>query len=214
VSRRRLLALYPAWWRRRYGEEAGAILEEAPLTVQGALDIARGAVDAWLCQRPPREDFARFTDEARQVVVCAQEAARDLRHHYLGTEHILLGLLGTGESVAARTLAGFGVSAELVRSRIVQVIGAGSRTPATWTRTVAGEHRWPAEGRMCVTPRTKRGFELALREAEHLGRDRVGPEHLLLGLLQEDEGIGVLVLRGLGADPDSVRDEVARLLRP
>ncbi|MGH2561298.1 MAG: Clp protease N-terminal domain-containing protein [Thermomicrobiales bacterium] len=211
MSRRSLLALYPAWWRQRYEEEARAILEEAPLTVRGALDIVRGAIDAWLRQRPPREGFARFTDEARQVVVCAQDEARDLRHNYLGTEHILLGLLAAREGVAARTLAAFGLSPELVRARIVQVLGAGSPTPAKCTRKVVDGDSWPAASWMCCTPRTKRGFEMARREAEHLGHDRVGPEHLLLGLLKEGEGVGVLVLRELGADPDSVREQLARL---
>jgi ATP-dependent Clp protease ATP-binding subunit ClpC len=214
VNRRRFFVFYAAWWRRQYGEEVGAILEEAPLTVRGALDIVRGAVDAWLRQRPPQEGFARFTDEAQRVVACAQDEARALRHHYLGTEHILLGLLAAGDGGGARTLAAFGVSAELVRARIVQVVGVGSPTPARCTRKVAGGDRWPAARWMCCTPRTKRGFELARREAKRLGHDRIRPEHILLGLLCEGEGIGPRILADLGVAPARARAEVARLIRP
>src|SRR5262249_39450736 len=137
MTRRRLvilaLSLYPSWWRRHYGSEAAAILEQFPPGLRGTLDLLRGALDAWTRQRPPQEPlFARFGDEARALVVLAQKDARALRHNYVGTEHILLGLLGAPESTAARALTTLGVSPEGVRARLLQVLeqGFASSPPA------------------------------------------------------------------------------------
>lgn len=214
MRRRLLLALYPAWWRRQYGEEARAVLEEASLGPRGVLDILRGAVDAWLRQRPPHEGlFARWTDDACQALVYAQDEARGLRHNYLGTEHVLLGLLAARESVAARALVALGVSPELVRARLLHLLRPASPPPAKSRRRIACADSPLAAGWTRVTPRAKRGFELARREADGLGHERVGPEHLLLGLLGERQGIGMLILTDLGVDPARLREQIARSLR-
>src|SRR5215207_7400984 len=141
--------------------------------------------------------FERFTDRARRVVVLAQEEARLLNHNYIGTEHILLGLISEGEGVAARTLAQLGISAEAVRSRVESIIGEGGGAPS---------------GHIPFTPRSKKVLELSLREALQLGHNYIGTEHILLGLIREGEGVGAQVLVNVGADLSAVRHEVVQQL--
>ncbi|MHA7223963.1 ATP-dependent Clp protease ATP-binding subunit, partial [Arthrobacter sp. RHLT1-20] len=141
--------------------------------------------------------FERFTDGARQVVVLAQEEARLLNHNYIGTEHILLGLIHEGEGVAARALEYLGVSLGGVRGQVQEIIGQGQQAPP---------------GHIPFTPRAKKVLELALREALDLGHSYVGTEHILLGLIREGEGVAAQVLVRLGADPNRVRRQVLRML--
>jgi ATP-dependent Clp protease ATP-binding subunit ClpA len=216
VTRRRfaalVLALYPSWWRRRYGAEAAAILEQSPPGPRGLLDLLRGAIDARTRQRPPHGPFARFGDEARRVVVLAQKEAHALGHTYLGTEHVLLGLLGAADSDAARVLAALGVSPERVRERILRIVGRGDDS----ARPAGGRRSSPADlpkWSMCLTPRTKRGFARSCHAADRLGDVDVGTGHLLLGLLDEGEGVGHAILAEF-ADPATVRARLARLRTP
>jgi ATP-dependent Clp protease ATP-binding subunit ClpC len=137
--------------------------------------------------------FESFTDRARRVVVLAQEEARLLNHSYIGTEHILLGLINEGEGVAARALRALDVSLDEARAQVERIIGAG---------------KMPAAGHVPFTPRAKKVLELALREAMELGHQYIGTEHLLLGLIREGEGVGARVLVELGADLASTRAEV------
>ncbi len=141
--------------------------------------------------------FERFTDRARRVVVLAQEEARLLNHNYIGTEHILLGLIHEGEGVAARALEGLGINLESVRSQVVEIIGQGSQAPS---------------GHIPFTPRAKKVLELSLREALQLGHNYIGTEHILLGLIREGEGVAAQVLVKLGAELTKVRQTVIQLL--
>jgi ATP-dependent Clp protease ATP-binding subunit ClpC len=141
--------------------------------------------------------FERFTDRARRVVVLAQEEARMLNHNYIGTEHLLLGLIHEGEGVAARALESLGVSLEAVRAQVEEIIGQGQQT---------------LSGHIPFTPRAKKVLELSLRESRQLGHDYIGTEHLLLGLLREGEGVAAQVLVRLGADLNRVRQQVIELL--
>ncbi|NOX21752.1 MAG: ATP-dependent Clp protease ATP-binding subunit, partial [Actinobacteria bacterium] len=141
--------------------------------------------------------FERFTDRARRVVVLAQEEARLLNHNYIGTEHILLGLIHEGEGVAARALEGLGINLESVRSQVVEIIGQGSQAPT---------------GHIPFTPRAKKVLELSLREALQLGHNYIGTEHILLGLIREGEGVAAQVLQKLGAELHKVRQTVIQLL--
>jgi ATP-dependent Clp protease ATP-binding subunit ClpC len=141
--------------------------------------------------------FERFTDRARHVVVYAQEEARILNHNYIGTEHILLGLIREGEGVASRALESMSISLDAARRRVEEIIGQGQTAPA---------------GHIPFTPRAKKVLELALREALQLGHNYIGTEHILLGLLREGEGVGAQVLQELGADLDRVRQTVIQLL--
>ena len=141
--------------------------------------------------------FERFTDRARRVVVLAQEEARMLNHNYIGTEHILLGLIHEGEGVAARALGSLGVSQEAVRRQVEEIIGQGEQAPV---------------GHIPFTPRAKKVLELALREALQLGHNYIGTEHILLGLIREGEGVAAQVLIKLGADLNRVRQQVIQLL--
>ena len=143
------------------------------------------------------EVFERFTDRARRVVVLAQEEARMLDHNYIGTEHILLGLIGEGEGVAAKALESLGISLESVRQEVEEIIGRGQQAPP---------------GHIAFTPRAKKVLELALREAQQLGHNYVGTEHILLGLIREGEGVAAQVLVKLGADLERVRQQVIQLL--
>src|SRR6266702_8158178 len=136
--------------------------------------------------------FERFTDRARRVVVLAQEEARMLNHNYIGTEHILLGLIHEGEGVAAKALESLGISLEAVRQQVEEIIGQGQQAPA---------------GHIAFTPRAKKVMELARREASDLGHDYIGTEHLLLGLVREGEGVAAQVLVKLGADLARVRQQ-------
>ncbi|MDO4259966.1 MAG: ATP-dependent Clp protease ATP-binding subunit [Actinomycetaceae bacterium] len=141
--------------------------------------------------------FERFTDRARRVVVLAQDEARSLHHNYIGTEHLLLGLITEGEGVAAKALDMMEIKKDDVRAAVVDVIGEGQK---------------PVEGHIPFTPRAKRVFELSLREALQLGHNYIGTEHLLLGLLKEGEGVAAQVLTKLGADLGQVRQTVIQLL--
>ena len=141
--------------------------------------------------------FERFTDRARRVVVLAQEEARMLNHNYIGTEHILLGLIHEGEGVAAKALESLGISLEAVRSQVEEIIGQGQQAPS---------------GHIPFTPRAKKVLELSLREALQLGHNYIGTEHILLGLIREGEGVAAQVLVKLGADLTRVRQQVIQLL--
>ncbi|HZQ27210.1 MAG TPA: Clp protease N-terminal domain-containing protein, partial [Acidimicrobiales bacterium] len=141
--------------------------------------------------------FERFTDRARRVLVLAQEEARLLNHNFIGTEHILLGLIHEGEGVAAKALESLGISLEMVREKVEETIGpAGSATT----------------GSPPFTPRAKKVLELSLREALQLGHNYIGTEHMLLGLVREGEGVAAQVLVNLGADISRVRQQVIQLL--
>ncbi|NUL59200.1 ATP-dependent Clp protease ATP-binding subunit [Brevibacterium luteolum] len=141
--------------------------------------------------------FERFTDRARRVVVLAQEEAKILKHNYIGTEHILLGLIHEGEGIAAKALEGMGISLEQVRDQVTEIIGQGQQAPS---------------GHIPFTPRAKKVLELSLREALQLGHTYIGTEHILLGLIREGEGVAAQVLVKLGADLARVRQEVIKLI--
>ncbi len=141
--------------------------------------------------------FERFTDRARRVVVLAQEEARTLNHNYIGTEHVLLGLIHEGEGVAAKALESLGIGLEAVRQQVEQIIGQGQQAPS---------------GHIPFTPRAKKVLELSLREALQLGHNYIGTEHILLGLIREGEGVAAQVLVKLGADLTRVRQQVMQLL--
>ena len=141
--------------------------------------------------------FERFTDRARRVVVLAQEEARMLNHNYIGTEHILLGLIHEGEGVAAKAMESLGISLEAVRAQVEEIIGQGQQAPS---------------GHIPFTPRAKKVLELSLREALQLGHNYIGTEHILLGLIREGEGVAAQVLVKLGADLNRVRQQVIQLL--
>jgi len=141
--------------------------------------------------------FERFTDRARRVVVLAQEEARMLNHNYIGTEHILLGLIHEGEGVAAKALESMNISLQAVRDQVQEIIGKGQTAPA---------------GHIPFTPRAKKVLELSLREALQLGHNYIGTEHILLGLIREGEGVAAQVLQKLGADLNRVRQQVIQLL--
>jgi ATP-dependent Clp protease ATP-binding subunit ClpC len=141
--------------------------------------------------------FERFTDRARRVVVLAQEEARMLSHNYIGTEHILLGLIHEGDGIAAKALESLGISLEGVRAQVEEIIGQGQQAPS---------------GHIPFTPRAKKVLELSLREALQLGHNYIGTEHILLGLIREGEGVAAQVLQKLGADLNRVRQQVIQLL--
>ena len=143
--------------------------------------------------------FERFTDRARRVVVLAQEEARMLSHNYIGTEHILLGLIHEGEGVAAKALESLGISLDAVRQQVEEIIGQGQQAPS---------------GHIPFTPRARKVLELSLREALQLGHNCIGTEHILLGLIREGEGVAAQVLVKLGADLTEVRQHVIKLLGP
>ena len=139
----------------------------------------------------------RFSDRARRVVVLAQEEARTLNHNYIGTEHILLGLIHEGNGVAARSLESLGISLDAVRQQVEEIIGRGQQAPS---------------GHIPFTPRAKKVLELSLREALQLGHGYIGTEHILLGLLREGDGVAAQVLVRLGADLNRVLGQVILLL--
>jgi ATP-dependent Clp protease ATP-binding subunit ClpC len=142
--------------------------------------------------------FERFTDEARRVVVLAQEEARALGHGYIGTEHILLGLLSEGEGLAARALGALEITLDAAREQITEMIGEGTGQPS---------------GHIPFTPRTKKVLELSLREAQRLGDSYIGTEHILLGVAREGEGVGAQVLDRLGASTDRLLAQVLTTAR-
>ncbi|MGH2556931.1 MAG: Clp protease N-terminal domain-containing protein [Actinomycetota bacterium] len=141
--------------------------------------------------------FERFTDRARRVVVLAQEEARMLNHDYIGTEHILLGLIHEAEGVAATALNSMGISLAEIRNEVESMVGRGKAAPT---------------GHIPFTPRAKKVLELSLREALQLGHNYIGTEHILLGLIREGEGVAAQVLQKLGADLEEVRHKVVALL--
>ena len=141
--------------------------------------------------------FERFTQQARQVVVLAQEEARGLKHDHIGTEHILLGLLREEEGLAGRVLESLDVSLECVREQVVRIVGFGEQEPA---------------GQIPFTPRAKKVLELALREALSLGPMSVDTEHILLGIVRENEGIAARILRDFDADSEKIRNRVIGML--
>ena len=141
--------------------------------------------------------FERFTERARQVVVLAQEEARTLKHNYIGTEHILLGLLREEEGLAARVLEGLEITVEEVRSQVIRIVGAGEEVTS---------------GQIPFTPRAKKVLELALREALSLGHNYIGTEHILLGLVRENEGVAARILADFDADSEKIRNEIIRML--
>jgi ATP-dependent Clp protease ATP-binding subunit ClpA len=142
--------------------------------------------------------FERFTDRARRVVVLAQEEARLLEHGYIGTEHLLLGLIGEGDGVAAKTLESMGISLDAVRQQVEVIIGRGQHAPS---------------GHIPFTPRAKRVLELSQRESDQMGHHSIGTEHILLGLVREGDGVAAQVLVKLGADLTRVRQQVVQVLQ-
>jgi ATP-dependent Clp protease ATP-binding subunit ClpC len=141
--------------------------------------------------------FERFTERARQVVVLAQEEARALRHNYIGTEHLLLGILRVNEGLGARVLESLGIRVDEVRAQVTRIIGHGDEVTT---------------GQIPFTPRAKKVLELSLREALALRHNYIGTEHILLGVVRENEGVGARVLDDFGADADTVRDRVVAML--
>jgi ATP-dependent Clp protease ATP-binding subunit ClpA len=141
--------------------------------------------------------FERFTDRARRVVVLAQEEARMLNHNYIGTEHLLLGVISDDEGVAAQVLRSLDMSLDAVRTEVRQIIGEGTAPPA---------------GHVPFTPRAKKVLELSLREALELGHTYIGTEHILLGLVREGEGVAAQVLEKMGGDTARIRTKVIELL--
>lgn len=141
--------------------------------------------------------FERFTDRARRVVVLAQEESQRLSHNYIGSEHLLLGLLAEREGVAARALESLNVTLTAAREQVEEIIGPGQQTP---------------RGHIPFTPRAKKILELALREALTTGSEVINTEHLLLGLIDEGDGVGAQILQRLGATAQAVREAVARLI--
>ena len=156
-------------------------------------------------RRPPesrpkgasRELFERFTERARQVVVLAQDEARALKHNYIGTEHILLGLLREEEGLAARVLESLDITVEEVRAQVARIVGQGDEVTT---------------GQIPFTPRAKKVLELALREALSLGHNYIGTEHILLGLVRENEGVAARILLDFDADAEKIRNEIIRML--
>jgi ATP-dependent Clp protease ATP-binding subunit ClpA len=141
--------------------------------------------------------FERFTERARQSVVLAQDEARALKHNYIGTEHLLLGLLREEDGLAARVLESLDITVEEVRAQVARIVGQGDEVPV---------------GQIPFTPRAKKVLELALREALSLGHNYIGTEHILLGLVRENEGVATRILLEFDADAEKVRDEVLRML--
>jgi ATP-dependent Clp protease ATP-binding subunit ClpC len=141
--------------------------------------------------------FERFTERARQVVVLAQAEAKAFKHNYIGTEHLLLGLLREEEGLAARVLESLDIELDEVRAQVVRIVGEGDEVVA---------------GQIPFTPRAKKILEWSLREALELGHNYIGTEHVLLGLMRENEGVAVEVLNGFDADAEKVRGEILRLL--
>jgi ATP-dependent Clp protease ATP-binding subunit ClpA len=142
--------------------------------------------------------FERFTDRARRAVALAQDEAKRLNHNYIGTEHILLGLIHEGEGVAAKALESLGISLDAVRQQVEEIIGQGQQAPS---------------GHIPFTPRAKKVLELSLRESKQLGHNYIGTEHILLGLIREGDGVAAQVLVKLGADLNRVRQQVIQLLQ-
>src|SRR5579875_1940913 len=164
--------------------------------------VARGARGVFGARRPAAlvsvvAMFERFTERSRRVVALSQEEARTLKHNYIGTEHILLGLLREEEGLAARALESLEVTLERVRAQVVRLVGSGEEVTT---------------GQVPFTPRAKKVLELALREARSLGQEHIGTEHILLGLVRENEGVASRILLDLDADSEKIHNQVIRLL--
>ncbi len=181
--------------RLRPSDSAATCAKEAPMRRWRPLVAVEMKMATM--RRQPKGMFQRFTDRARRVVHLAQEEARLLCHNYVGTEHLLLGLLYDGEGVAAKALGSLGISLERVRAQVEEIIGRGQTIPS---------------GHIPFTPRAKKVLELSLREALQLGHSYIGTEHILLGLIREGEGVAAQVLARLGADHARVRERVLELL--
>src|SRR5438067_2205671 len=141
--------------------------------------------------------FERFTERARMVVVLGQDQARHHKHNYIGTEHLLLGLLREEEGLAARVLESLDITVEEVRAQVARIIGEGDEVTT---------------GQIPFTPRAKKVLELALRESVSLGHNHIGTEHVLLGIVRENDGVAARILLDFGADAEKVRNEVLRTL--
>ena len=141
--------------------------------------------------------FERFTERARQVVVLAQDEARHLKHNYIGTEHLLLGLLREDEGLAARVLESLHVTLEEARAQVARIVGTGDEV---------------ASGQIAFTPRAKKVLELSLREARALRHNYIGTEHILLGIVRENEGVAARILLDFDADAEKIREAVFRML--
>jgi ATP-dependent Clp protease ATP-binding subunit ClpA len=141
--------------------------------------------------------FERFTERARQVVVLAQDEARSLKHNYIGTEHLLLGLLREEEGIAARLLESMHITLDEVRAQVAEIIGVGQEVES---------------GQIPFTPRAKKVLELSLREAQSMRHNYIGTEHILLGLARTNEGVAVQILRDFQADAETIRNEIIRML--
>jgi ATP-dependent Clp protease ATP-binding subunit ClpA len=185
--------LAPRLW---HSDEAATRLKGTPMRQRPALPLAERIKKATMRTRR-KGTFQRFTDRARQAVHLAQGEARLLRHNYIGTEHLLLGLLAEGEGVAAQVLGSLGISLEDVRSRVEEIIGRGQNTPP---------------GHIPFTPRAKKILELALREALQLGHHYIGTEHLLLALHHENGGVAAQILAGSAVGYTQVRERVLGVL--
>src|SRR5213079_1272668 len=158
--------------------------------------------------------FERFTERARQVVVLAQEEARTLKHNYIGTEHILLGLLREEEGLAARVLESLDITVERVRAQVVRIVGSGEEVTSGQIPFTprAKKVLELARGVNGIWPRAKKVLELALREALSLGHNYIGTEHILLGLVRENEGVAARILLDFDADAEKIRNEIIRML--
>jgi len=152
--------------------------------------------------------FERFTDGARLLVVRAQEEARMLHHDYIGTEHILLGLIHEGKGVAAKSLENLGISLDAVREQVQEIIGQGQQAPSGGRQGEEGQR----DGHISFTPRAMKVLELSQREALQLGDNHIGTEHILLGLICEGEGTAAQVLINFGAGLNQVRQQVIQLV--
>src|SRR5215207_8087215 len=184
--------------RRRSRRRGGPICRVGcDLVDEADTEIGIGRRQGFGRAYPEVQVFERFTDRARRVVVLAQEEARMLRHNYIGTEHILLGLVRERDGVAARALDSLNIRLEAVRQQVEEIIGQGQAAPT---------------GHIPFTPRAKKVLELSLREALQLGHNYIGTEHILLGLIREGEGVAAQVLQQLGADLNRVRQTVVQLL--
>ena len=182
--------------RLRLAKRRTAVVTEEPMPERQATALTELIRRATM-RGQPKGMFQRFTDRARRVVHLAKEEAWLLRHNYLGTEHLLLGLLYEGDGVAAHALMSLGVSLDAVRARVEEFIGRGEG---------------PVHADVPFTPRSRKVLELSLREAMRLGHHYIGTEHILLGLLREGEGVGVQILTDLGADHARVMERVIELL--
>ena len=140
--------------------------------------------------------YGRFTGRAQKAILLAQEEAQRLKHNYVGTEHLLLGLISEGEGIAAKTLEAEGVNIEVARSQVVNAVGYGN-----YETEILG-----------FTPRTKKVFELSFLEARKLGHNYIGTEHILLGLIEEGEGVAIAILRSFGMDIDKLKATIIEML--